>query len=74
MSVMKALSQVMERHTVYWVVVVPLVSLAVHKDHDVGKIIVVINHVSEKLFRTYDTYLQWVELTLGIPLPRAPCF
>lgn len=35
-----------EEGTVYWVVVVPLISLAVHEYHDIRKIIVVINDVT----------------------------
>ncbi len=37
-----------EECTVYWVVVVPLISFAVHEHHDVRKLIVVVDYVSVK--------------------------
>jgi hypothetical protein len=34
--------------TIYWVVVMPLISLAVHEDHDIRKLLIVIDYVSVK--------------------------
>jgi hypothetical protein len=39
--------QVTEECTVYWIIIMPLISFAVHEYHDVRKIIVVVDNVSE---------------------------
>lgn len=40
-------SQVIKEYTVYWVVVMPLISFTVHEYHDVRKIIIVVDDISE---------------------------
>jgi hypothetical protein len=39
--------QVTEECTIYWIIVMPLISFAVHEYHDVRKTIVVVDYVSE---------------------------
>jgi hypothetical protein len=39
-------SHVIKEYTVYWVVVMPLISFTVHEYHDVRKIIIVVDDVS----------------------------
>jgi len=40
-------SQVIKEYTVYWVVIMPLISFTVHEYHDVRKIIIVVDDVSK---------------------------